>query len=98
MDREAKLARLLEHPTIWRGRSAAHQRGLPSGFAALDAYLPGCGWPRTGLIVILVSRFGSGELYLLFPALAALIRSAAAPWREWVGPPLLPLYPEFLPS
>ncbi len=70
MDREAKLARLLEHPTIWRGRSAAHQRGLPSGFAALDAYLPGYGWPRTGLIEILVSRFGSGELYLLLPALA----------------------------
>src|SRR5205823_12918158 len=75
MDREAKLARLLEHPAIWRGRSAAHQQGgLPTGFAALDAYLPGYGWPRTCLIEILVSRFGSGELYLLLPALAALTR------------------------
>src|SRR3982074_519964 len=72
------LTRLLEHPAIWRGRSAAHQRGLPTGFAALDAYLPGYGWPRTGLIEILVSRFGSGELYLLLPALAALTRAAAA--------------------
>src|SRR2546430_4815664 len=61
MDREAKLARLLEHPAIWRGRSAAHPQGLPSGFAALDAYLPGHGWPRTGLIEILVSRFRSEE-------------------------------------
>src|SRR5438270_615213 len=78
MDGEAKLARLLEHPAIWRGRSAAHQRGLPSGFAALDAYLPGYGWPRTGLIEILVSRFGSGELYLLLPALAALTRARCA--------------------
>ena len=93
MDGDAKLARLLEHPAIWRGRSAAHQRGLPTGFAALDAYLPGKGWPRTGLIEILVSRFGSGELYLLLPALAALTRAAAARWCVWVAPPLMPFAP-----
>ena len=87
------LTRLLEHPAIWRGRSAAHQRGLPTGFAALDAYLPGYGWPRTGLIEILVSRFGSGELYLLLPALAALTRTAAARWCVWVAPPLMPFAP-----
>jgi cell division inhibitor SulA/protein ImuA len=94
MDGDAKLARLLEHPAIWRGRGgAAHQRGLPTGFAALDAYLPGYGWPRTGLIEILVSRFGSGELYLLLPALAALTRAAAARWCVWVAPPLMPFAP-----
>lgn len=93
MGGNAKLARLLEHPGIWRGRSAAHQRGLPTGFAALDAYLPGKGWPRTGLIEILVSRFGSGELYLLLPALAALTRAAAARWCVWVAPPLMPFAP-----
>ena len=90
---DAKLARLLEHPAIWRGRSAAHPRGLPTGFAALDAYLPGYGWPRTGLIEILVSRFGSGELYLLLPALAGLTRAAAARWCVWVAPPLMPFAP-----
>ena len=93
MDGDAKLARLLEHPAIWRGRSAAHHRGLPTGFAALDAYLPGKGWPRTGLIEILVSRFGSGELYLLLPALATLTRAAAARWCVWVAPPLMPFAP-----
>jgi len=93
MDGDAKLARLLEHPAIWRGRSAAHPRGLPTGFAALDAYLPGYGWPRTGLIEILVSRFGSGELYLLLPALAALTRAPAARWCVWVAPPLMPFAP-----
>src|ERR1700720_3768852 len=87
------LTRLLEHPAIWRGRGAANQRGLPTGFAALDAYLPGYGWPRTGLIEILVSRFGSGELYLLLPALAALTRAAAARWCVWVAPPLMPFAP-----
>ena len=92
MDGDA-LTRLLEHPAIWRGRSAAHQRGLPTGFAVLDAHLPGYGWPRTGLIEILVSRFGSGELYLLLPALAALTRAAAARWCVWVAPPLMPFAP-----
>ena len=93
MDREAKLARLLEHPAIWRGRGAAHPQGLPSGFAALDAYLPGYGWPRTGLIEILVSRFGSGELDLLLPALATLTRARCARWCVWVAPPLMPFAP-----
>lgn len=90
---EAKLARLLEHPAIWRGRGAARQPGLPSGFAALDEQLPGKGWPRAGLIEILVPRFGSGELYLLLPALAALTRAAAARWCVWVAPPLMPFAP-----
>jgi protein ImuA len=90
---DPKLARLLEHPAIWRGSSAAQRLGLSTGFAALDEQLPGKGWPRTGLIEILVSRFGSGELYLLMPALAALTRAAAARWCVWVAPPLLPFAP-----
>jgi hypothetical protein len=90
---DPKIARLLEHPAIWRGRSAAQRAGLPTGFAALDEYLPDSGWPRTGLIEILVSRFGSGELTLLVPALAALTRAAAARWCVWVAPPLVPFAP-----
>ncbi len=87
------ITRLLEHPAIWRGRSAAQRAGLASGFAALDAYLPDKGWPRTGLIEILVAHFGSGELTLLMPALAALTRAAAARWCVWVAPPLVPFAP-----
>jgi cell division inhibitor SulA/protein ImuA len=93
MDRAPKLARLLEHPAIWRGRSAARLEVLPSGFAALDERLPGRGWPRSGLIEILAARFGSGELYLLLPMLAALTRAAAARWCVWVAPPLMPFAP-----
>ena len=112
-----ELARLLEHPAIWRGRSAARSSPLgipslapaggsladrsvaarsevlPTGYAAFDACLPGGGWPRTGLIEILVSRFGVGELYLLFPALAALTCRPAARWCVWVAPPLEPYAP-----
>ncbi|MGO9804520.1 MAG: translesion DNA synthesis-associated protein ImuA [Steroidobacteraceae bacterium] len=93
MDGAAKLARLLEHPAIWRGRSAARFEVLPSGFTALDERLPGKGWPRTGLIEILTARFGSGELYLVLPALAALTRAATARWCVWVAPPLMPFAP-----
>ena len=88
-----KIARLLEHPAIWRGRSAARRSGLSTGFAALDEHLPDRGWPRTGLIEILISRFGSGELTLLVPALATLTRAAAARWCVWVSPPLVPFAP-----
>ena len=90
---DPKIARLLEHPAIWRGRSAAERSGLSTGFAALDEHLPDRGWPRAGLIEILVARFGSGELALLMPALAALTRSAAARWCVWVAPPLVPFAP-----
>jgi protein ImuA len=59
------------HPTLWR----AHQLGraqdtpVPSGFAALDAQLPGGGWPRRGLTELLLPQAGIGELRLLAPAL-----------------------------
>jgi len=88
-----ELARLLEHPAIWRGRSAARTETLPTGYAALDACLPGKGWPRTGLIEILVPRFGVGELNLLLPTLAALTRRPAARWFVWISPPLEPYAP-----
>jgi hypothetical protein len=90
---DPNLARLLEHPAIWRGRSVARLEVLGSGFAALDAALPGGGWPRSGLIEILAGRFGSGELSLLLPALAALTRAANARWCVWVAPPLMPFAP-----
>lgn len=93
MDDDPKLARLLEHPALWRGRSAAPFPVLRTGYAALDDYLPGGGWPRAGLIEILISRFGSGELQLLLPAIAALTRAASARWCVWVTPPLMPFAP-----
>ena len=94
MAADPNIARLLEHPAIWRGRSAAAQpQAIPTSFAALDDRLPGKGWPRTGLIEILISRFGSGELELLLPALALLTRAAAARWCVWVAPPLMPFAP-----
>jgi cell division inhibitor SulA/protein ImuA len=93
MSVNSELARLLEHPAIWRGTSVARTETLPTGFDALDERLPGRGWPRSGLIEILVSRFGVGELTLLLPALAALSRRPMARWCVWVAPPLEPFAP-----
>lgn len=47
----------------------------PSGFAALDAELPGGGWPHGQLVELLYDDPGIGELSLLGPALAAQARA-----------------------
>jgi hypothetical protein len=93
MSADIELARLLEHPAIWRGRSAARAEVLPTGFAAFDECLPGKGWPRCGLIEILVPRFGVGELNVLLPALAGLTRRPGARWCVWTAPPFEPFAP-----
>jgi hypothetical protein len=93
MSASSELARLLEHPAIWRGTSVARTEVLPTGFAALDQRLPGGGWPRSGLIEILISRFGVGELTLMLPVLAALTARPMARWCVWVAPPLEPFAP-----
>ncbi len=87
------LARLLEHPAIWRGTSVARTEVVPTGFSPLNDRLPGGGWPRSGLVEILVSRFGVGELTLLLPALASLTHLPSARWCVWVDPPLVPFAP-----
>ena len=93
MSTHQQLAELLAHPSVWRGRSCAAVETLSTGFAALDAGLPGGGWPRHGLVEILTPRPGVGELYLLLPALAALSRVTPARWCTWVSPPHQPFAP-----
>ena len=90
---DKQLAELLAHPSVWRGRSHAAVETLSTGFPALDAGLPGGGWPRHGLVEILTPRPGVGELYLLLPALAALSRATPARWCTWVSPPHEPFAP-----
>ncbi len=92
---------LLAHPALWRARdhaSAGRIKGadsLPTGYADLDARLPGGGWPRRGLVEILTDRQGIGELSLLLPALAALCRAEgeAGGWLAWIAPPYAPYAP-----
>ncbi|HTY48516.1 MAG TPA: translesion DNA synthesis-associated protein ImuA [Steroidobacteraceae bacterium] len=86
------LTRLLEHPAIWRGRSTARLETVPTGFADLDARLPGGGWPRSAVVEVF-ARLGSGELSLLLPALSALTSAPLARWCAWIAPPLEPHAP-----
>jgi hypothetical protein len=73
---------------VWRAdevsASAAACATLPSGFAPLDAELPGGGWPRGQLIELLIDRAGTGELSLLAPALVQTTREQRA--CVWVLP------------
>jgi len=93
---DSRLAQLLEHPAIWRGRSAAHVPVLRTGFGALDESLPGGGWPSAGLVEILTAARGLGELRLLVPLLAALTRATPARWSVLVAPPFEPFPPAFV--
>jgi protein ImuA len=73
---------------IWRGDEWMHADPqadcISSGFRALDAELPGLGWPRGQLVELLADCAGIGELSLLLPALAAVTRAGRS--CVWVLP------------
>lgn len=77
---------------VWRADRLAQgvEPGIPTGFDALDAHLPGGGWPRRALTELLVDTPGVGELSLLMP----LFRAATDErWIAWIAPPYLPYAP-----
>ena len=78
--------------SVWAGTqfAAASQPALPTGYPALDAELPGGGWPAAGLTELLFDAPGSGEWRLLAPALRA---QAAQRPLVCVAPPLQPYAP-----
>jgi protein ImuA len=84
---EAQLEALLRHPSLWRGRGAAVPEGLPTGFAALDAALPGGGWPRQGLIEIITTGSGHGELALWMPLIRQLTGTETPRCCAFITPP-----------
>lgn len=87
------LQDLMQGAEVWRGNglSSPVAGGTPSGFAALDALLPGGGWPAAALTEILLPRAGIGELRLLMPALAAMSRGDR--WLAFIAPPYIPYAP-----
>ena len=78
------------HPALWR----AHQLGRgreavqASGYAALDAELPGGGWPQRAITELLLTGNGWGEIRLLAPVLARV--GAAGRGVLLLGPPAEP--------
>lgn len=78
---------------LWRGDQlgSAVARVYPSGFEALDAVLPGGGWPGHSLIEILTAHSGTLEWRLL----GGVLRDVCAAGRSvvLVGPPRQPHVP-----
>ena len=76
------------HPGLWRASQlgSACTAVTPSGFAELDAALPGGGWPVGALAELLLPHPGLGEMRLLAPALAmrATASGGDAPARHSV--------------
>lgn len=77
---------------VWRADQLARtpQAVLPSGHAALDAELPGGGWPLGQLTEILQAQSGQHEWRLLLPALQAAAQRGPL---VLVGAPHLPHLP-----
>jgi hypothetical protein len=89
----SRLDSVLARPDIWRGDrlAAACRPGVPTGYAALDAELPGGGWPAGALTELLLNGEGIGEMQLLMPALARLSRSGRL--IALIAPPHIPYAP-----
>ncbi|WP_435103965.1 translesion DNA synthesis-associated protein ImuA [Arhodomonas sp. AD133] len=88
------LNELLRQPGIWRAGERQHEptsAHITTGYAGLDAGLPGGGWPRGALTEILHDHSGIGELRLVLPALARL--SHEGRWLAFIAPPHIPYAP-----
>lgn len=82
---------VLRDPRLWRGSGAALLRAEPTGHDALDAVLPGGGWPLGALSEILHPHPGVGELSLVLPLLTRL--TGAERHVAFVAPPCRPHAP-----
>ncbi len=79
-----------EQPQIMPATASpqASEAVFSSGYAALDAVLPGGGWPASALTELLLAQPGLGELRLLAPTLQRLSGERAQ--SLWLDPPLMP--------
>lgn len=90
--RVMELADILQRHLVWRGSpSLVPAPAIATGFDALDAELPGRGWPTGMLTEVLGDQEGIGELQLLLPALARFTTTGKR--VVWLAPPHLPYAP-----
>lgn len=89
----AALDPVLARGDVWLGDRLAvlPETTVPTGFPALDAELPGGGWPCGQLTEMLVDGGGFGELSLWLPALAHQAEGGRP--IALVAPPCLPYLP-----
>ncbi|HLS81651.1 MAG TPA: translesion DNA synthesis-associated protein ImuA [Steroidobacter sp.] len=92
MDRAATLQQLA---WLCRGDALDDPSAIwPSGVQALDAALPGGGWRSGGLVEVMTTQTGIGEMRLVTPALAQLTR--ADRYVAFVSPPFVPFAPALI--
>lgn len=86
----SSLHTLLHRPDVWRANDTAADAcpTVSTGHPALDAELPGGGWPIGDMSEVLTDCCGHGEVSLLLPMLAQA--SLADGWVAWVAPPWYP--------
>lgn len=88
------LDAVLSHPAVWRGGECARATFAPAvstGYAELDAQLPGGGWPSGAITEIYAERTGVGEVQLTMRAAARLTQ--AGRWLTLVAPLHVPYAP-----
>lgn len=80
---------------VWRADAVdqAVARTLDTGYAALNAVLPGGGWPQGALVEVLQAQTGLHEWGLVAPALAGLQVQAPGQLMVLVGAPYVPFGP-----
>ena len=80
---------VFSRPDLWTGESLARSERpvLPTGHAALDAQLPGGGWPSAGLVELLLAQPVCHEWQLLLPMLVAQMRAHPGPVALVGSPP-----------
>lgn len=75
-----RLVDPLTLPYVWRVEDlAAETAVMPTGHAALDAQLPGGGWPVGSMVEVLQQRAGQHVWQLLLPGLAGAATRQAGP-------------------
>jgi hypothetical protein len=94
----ASLAEVLADARVWKLKDASAAPPRPvwsTGRRALDARLPGGGWPTASLVEVLVDASGLGEVQLFLPALVQAQQGddAEVPWLVWIAPPYEPYAP-----
>jgi cell division inhibitor SulA/protein ImuA len=98
----AALADILADARVWKlknastGLRASPSRPVwPTGRSALDARLPGGGWPTASLVEVLLEATGLGEIQLFLPALVECQHriDGEVPWLVWIAPPHEPYAP-----
>lgn len=90
---KASIAELAKLPGVWRGgelEQVVHPVHA-TGYAALDAQLPGGGWPTGTLSEVLHDGVGIGEVSFLAGALARACEGERL--IAWINAPYLPYAP-----